>query len=283
MGSARPEGFNYRDLGYLSAFDMFAILAAPGLGEHTNILALFDFIAVNNVQSALQAGDFRTFARVYNGAGQADIYTQLMTRASEAFKKLRPSSASQIGSTTENILVTPTATPTPTITVEPTATAPERQATQTVVAPSGISLTKPFQGDYLITQKFGENPEFYAQITYDGVPLKGNPGLDFALPLGTEVLATDAGTVKSVADQPEDAGHYVVLAHSWGESYYFHLDQVKVQTGQMVQRGEIIALSGNSGRAAGPFLHFAIRINPYVRSDGWGGFRDPLPYLKLGQ
>ena len=116
------------------------------------------------------------------------------------------------------------------------------------------------------------------------MPLKGHNWLDFALPLGTTVLATEAGKVKAVSFAPEGLGHYIVLEHAWGESLYAQLDQVRVQAGQVVQRGDVIALSGSSGAAAnGAFLHFGIRINPYTRTDGWGGFSDPLPYLNLGQ
>ncbi len=146
-----------------------------------------------------------------------------------------------------------------------------------------LSLAKPFQGDYPVTQTFGENPTFYAQFLYDGVPLKGFNGIDFAVPIGGSILATDDGEVKSVSFEAENFGHYILLEHAWGESLYAHLDQVNVKIGQVVRRGDVIARSGNSGVANGPFLHFGIRINPYVRTDGWGGFSDPLPYLNLGQ
>jgi hypothetical protein len=55
-----------------------------------------------------------------------------------------------------------------------------------------------------------------------------------------------------------------------------------VVQGQAIARGQYLGASGNSGGSTGPHLHFAIRINPYQRTDGWGGFSDPLPYLPPG-
>ena len=47
-----------------------------------------------------------------------------------------------------------------------------------------------------------------------------------------------------------------------------------------MKRGDLIARSGCSGMASGPFLGFEIRISPYLLADGWGGFSDPLPFLE---
>lgn len=71
----------------------------------------------------------------------------------------------------------------------------------------------------------------------------------------------------------------MLLHHAWGESIYAHLSSVGVVVGQNVGRGERLGVSGNTGNSSGPHLHFAVRINPYRRGDGWGGYRDPLPYL----
>jgi hypothetical protein len=73
-------------------------------------------------------------------------------------------------------------------------------------------------------------------------------------------------------------GNYILLGR-WGESIYAHLSAVEVSVGQNVTRGQLIGRSGNTGASTGPHLHFAIRIHPYSRADGWGGFSDPLPYL----
>lgn len=141
-------------------------------------------------------------------------------------------------------------------------------------------LNAPFQGHFGISQLWGENPSTYARFTYDGVPLKGHNGIDFLTPEGTRLTAVDAGVVEAaVEDDPGGFGNYVKIRHAWGESIYAHLQGLGVEAGQQVARGEAIGLSGNSGFSGGPHLHFAVRVNPYVRTDGWGGFVDPLPYL----
>ncbi|NJN82686.1 MAG: M23 family metallopeptidase [Caldilineaceae bacterium] len=140
-------------------------------------------------------------------------------------------------------------------------------------------LDAPFDGKFDIGQLWGENPEFYKKFTYDGVPLKGHNGIDFLTPTGTTVRATAGGRVKSVGFEADGFGNYVVLAHPWGESIYAHLDSVSVGETMAVQPGMPLGLSGNSGGSQGPHLHFAIRIAPFNRADGWGGFSDPLPYL----
>lgn len=148
---------------------------------------------------------------------------------------------------------------------------------------SDLFLGKPFSGNYPITQYFGENPEIYSNMSYDGVPLKGNNKLDFGLPADTPVLATDGGSVKQADFDVTGFGKFIILEHKWGESLYGHLNQIEVAPGQVVQRGEQLGLSGISGATNGPLLSFGIRLNPYNRTDGWGGFSDPLPYLRLSQ
>jgi hypothetical protein len=144
---------------------------------------------------------------------------------------------------------------------------------------SGSYLAKPFEGSYGIGQLWGENPEFYSRFLYDGVPLKGHNGIDFLTPIGTKAFAVDTGNVAQAGFDPGGLGYYVLMAHPWGESIYAHLDRILSQQGQHIGRGGIVGLSGSSGNSSGPHLHFAIRIHPYVRADGWGGYSDPLPYI----
>ncbi len=146
----------------------------------------------------------------------------------------------------------------------------------------GRSLAAPFDGCWGVSQLWGENPGVYHRFSYESVPLAGHNGIDFLTPTGTVLRAVEWGEVHEAGYDPGGFGHYVLLHHPWGESIYAHLSSVGVIMGQEVRRGEVIGWSGNTGNSSGPHLHFAIRINPYRRGDGWGGYSDPLPYLPAG-
>lgn len=141
-------------------------------------------------------------------------------------------------------------------------------------------LGQPYQGTFGIAQLWGENPQIYRTITYDGIPLIGHNGIDFLTPVGTPILAVDNGVIEQVLyNDPTGFGHFVKVRHGWGEALYAHLSRIDVQVGQQVVRGNVLGATGNTGFVFGSHLHFAIRINPYSRTDGWGGFSDPLPYM----
>lgn len=140
-------------------------------------------------------------------------------------------------------------------------------------------LNPPTAQPFGISQLWGENPDFYKQFKYNGVPLLGHNGIDFLTPTGTPLFAVDAGSVIVAGQDSAGFGNYVMLQHPWGQSIYAHMDRVDVSSGQAVSRGMSLGTSGNTGASSGPHLHFAIRINPFNPGDGWGGFSDPLPYL----
>ncbi len=144
----------------------------------------------------------------------------------------------------------------------------------------GRHLHAPFLGSFGISQLWGENPQIYSRFTYDGVTLKGHNGIDFLTPTGTPLAACDDGTVAdAVLNDPGGFGNYIKLVHAWGESIYAHMEAIHVPKGKQVRKGEVIGTADNTGFSGGPHLHFALRVNPYVRTDGWGGFTDPLPYM----
>lgn len=83
-------------------------------------------------------------------------------------------------------------------------------------------------------------------------------GLDLAAAAGTPVKATAPGTVRS-AGSAAGYGTSVVLEHGQGiETRYGHLQSAAVARGQRVERGQLIGLSGNTGRSTGPHLHYEV-------------------------
>jgi hypothetical protein len=146
-----------------------------------------------------------------------------------------------------------------------------------------IQLSVPCQGNHRVSQLWGSNANFYSQFKYNGVPLRGHNGIDFAIPVGTPLLATDSGTVIEVGSSPAGFGNWIMLDHRWGQSVYAHMHRITVRHGQSVQRGEVLGESGNTGTSTGPHLHYSIRINPHFRGDGWGGYCDPLPFMDHSQ
>lgn len=143
-----------------------------------------------------------------------------------------------------------------------------------------MKILYPLNRAKYITQKFGNNPSYYSQFTIGGVPLKGHEGIDCRASNGTEVVACDDGYVQETTDQgTKGYGRNIKIIHSWGESVYAHLQEFKVYQGLQVKKGQVIALSDNTGNSSASHLHFGIRINPYNKSDGWGGFSDPEPHF----
>src|SRR3990167_8641995 len=143
-----------------------------------------------------------------------------------------------------------------------------------------MKILYPLKHTPYITQKFGANPTFYSQYSIGGVKLKGHEGLDLRAPIGTIVVACDDGKVTEITNQgTKGYGKYVKIVHPWGESVYAHLQEFKVVQGAQVVKGQEVALADNTGNSTASHLHFGIRINPYNRADGWGGYSDPEPHL----
>ncbi len=90
-------------------------------------------------------------------------------------------------------------------------------------------------------------------------------GLDVGLPVGTPVYSMDRGTViygSWAAGSYYDYGNLIVVDHGNGyETYYAHLNGINVFPGQVVDQGQFIGYSGNTGRSSGPHIHVEIRFN----------------------
>ncbi len=110
------------------------------------------------------------------------------------------------------------------------------------------------------------------QRILNGKPKNPHRGLDFRSPMGNPVKATADGVVILVGDHYY-AGNSMYIDHGNGVvSMYFHLSKPIVKEGDRVQRGQAIGLSGQSGRATGPHLHFSVSV--------LGKLVDPEPLFK---
>mgnify|MGYP000385496685 CR=1 FL=1 len=97
-------------------------------------------------------------------------------------------------------------------------------------------------------------------------------GLDFSAAHGEKIMATGAGIVTMVAKE-KNYGNVLKIKHGDGlETRYAHCSKILVKKGDIVQRNQVIALVGNTGRSTGPHLHYEIRLN--------GRAIDPRQYLK---
>jgi murein DD-endopeptidase MepM/ murein hydrolase activator NlpD len=119
-----------------------------------------------------------------------------------------------------------------------------------------------------------EGKDFGAKWTVgdDLGPDESHSGADYALPVGSPVVALADGTVV-IAEDLFFTGKAVFIDHGDGlVSMYFHLSELKVQAGQDVKKGETLGLVGSTGRATGPHLHVGVRwhgarINPQALLD----------------
>ena len=112
--------------------------------------------------------------------------------------------------------------------------------------PSG----RPVQGT--ITSRYGTRRSPYGRRT------EFHEGIDIAAPYGTAVKATGAGTVVYSAWR-SGYGRMVVIDHGYGyRTAYAHNSKNKVSVGTTVERGDVIAYVGSSGRSTGPHLHYEV-------------------------
>jgi murein DD-endopeptidase MepM/ murein hydrolase activator NlpD len=143
-------------------------------------------------------------------------------------------------------------------------------ATRTAVTKKAATWVDPVK-KYTLSASFAQNGGMWAHK---------HSGQDFAVPIGTDVVATHGGTVvkaggNGAGDGPA-YGNAIVIKHGNGTySQYAHLSKINVKIGQVVKTGQSIAKSGNTGNSSGPHLHFEIRTTP-----NYGSAVDPVAFLK---
>jgi murein DD-endopeptidase MepM/ murein hydrolase activator NlpD len=124
-----------------------------------------------------------------------------------------------------------------------------------------------------ITSPFG-----YRRVI-NGTPRAPHSGVDLKAAMDTPVLAANHGRVVLLGDFFY-SGKSVVLDHGGGLfTVYFHLSEFKAEEGAEVKKGDVIALSGMTGRVTGPHLHWGARMNgaridPFQLIEKLGGRAD---------
>ena len=115
----------------------------------------------------------------------------------------------------------------------------------------------PVKGDFAISQRFSEK----------------HPALDFAAPTGSEVIAVAAGEILSVY-YDENYGNVIMIDHfNEYATLYAHLAATFLESKSTVEKGETIALVGNSGNSSAPHLHYEIMFD--------GKNVDPEDYIDI--
>jgi len=170
---------------------------------------------------------------------------------------------------------------TSTITVEPKFVEPGPEELKVIEADHkakekafASSADKPlWSGNFLPPVPAQSTDSFGTRRTFNGKLASIHKGTDFRAHAGTPVHAGNSGIV--VLAQPlYFEGNCVMIDHGLGlMSISMHLSRIDVKPGQHVEKGQLIGLSGATGRVTGPHLHWAIRWQ--------GAMLDPVKLLHL--
>lgn len=129
--------------------------------------------------------------------------------------------------------------------------------------------TRGFKGNFSMTSPYGWR-------TLNGVKQFHN-GVDFGMAIGQELTAWYDGIVR-LAQSDKYGGKYIQIKRPNGEAYYdLHVKEFKVEVGDSVKEGDVIAISGNTGNSTGAHTHFGYQ----TKAEVWDSHTDPLPYLTL--
>ena len=115
--------------------------------------------------------------------------------------------------------------------------------------------------DFIVPAEGKLASRFGLRRFFNGEARAPHVGLDVAVARGTPVKATAQGTVLAVGDYFFN-GKTVFVDHGNGLiTMYCHLDQINVQAGEPVSKAQLLGLSGMTGRATGPHLHWSVVLN----------------------
>lgn len=132
-----------------------------------------------------------------------------------------------------------------------------------------------WRGPWIRPVRGRANGRFGARSVFNGQPRSPHSGADFLAGVGTPVAAPARGRVVLAGDTWFSGGS-VILDHGWGlYSYLAHLSRILVEDGDLVEKGDVVARSGATGRVTGPHLHWTVRMS--------GARVDPLSVIEILQ
>ena len=136
-----------------------------------------------------------------------------------------------------------------------------------------VRLVSPLHIPLRITQRFGENPDWYTVYH-----LLGHEGVDLGCPEGTPVLASHNGHAQPRWGDSTYGDH----VYLYGDGYmtlYAHLSKITVWKFQKVKAGGVLGLTGSTGRSTGTHLHWGLKVNG-ISNLGYKDWIDPLSYIE---
>lgn len=166
---------------------------------------------------------------------------------------------------------------------------PQAQPGEPVAGCDGQIYIDPAESPYVLPFAVGES--FTTGLTncsssYHGAGKPDQYAFDFDMPVGTPFVAARAGTVfKVVEDAPSSGGgvgNYVIIDHqdgTYGLYYHSPKDGIDVEEGDEVERGDVLGVTGRSGLAGYPHLHFIVVAgDPEFPYDGLAiSFNNAIP------
>lgn len=147
----------------------------------------------------------------------------------------------------------------------------KKEAKEASAIYSNYTQTRLWDSEFILPMESKITSPYGRARVFNGELRSYHGGTDFRASVGKEIKATNRGKVVIAKDRFL-AGGSVVLDHGEGIfSMYYHCSKIYAKVGDIVEKGDIVALSGATGRVSGPHLHFGILVR--------GAQVDPLDFI----
>ena len=142
-----------------------------------------------------------------------------------------------------------------------------------------MGLRLPFDGNWPITQTFGNDLVINGVHIYAQYGLKGHNGLDYGIPTGNNILAPHRGKILEAYFDATGYGWYVKIENDVEGSVLGHMLNLLVKIGDDVEAGQRIGISDNTGNSTGAHLHWGYYRFPRNKTNGFNGYIDQTSYI----